>query len=107
MDTLFRFVAEKMGGEIDRGKLMEFSWELHLSQLKVDLQSNIVPIGKIERGIHYHRALLYKVVYAIEQEKIKSSSYSRYYTETFYKWWGPSPWLSALNHRPPTLTAMS
>ena len=65
---LRRFVADKMGGEIERGKLMEFSWELHISQLKVDLQSNIIPLGKIERGIHYHRALLYKVGSCLEKE---------------------------------------
>ena len=65
---LRRFVADKMGGEIERGKLMEFSWELHISQLKVDLQSNIIPLGKIERGIHYHRALLYKVGNCLEKE---------------------------------------
>lgn len=50
-----------MGGEIDRTKLCEFSWELHVSELKFELQSNIIPIGKIQRGIHYHRALLFKV----------------------------------------------
>ena len=52
-----------MGGPIDRGQLASFSWELALSQLKFELKSNIVPIGKIKYGIHYHRALLFKVCY--------------------------------------------
>uniref|UniRef100_H2YZ58 Armadillo repeat-containing protein 3 n=1 Tax=Ciona savignyi TaxID=51511 RepID=H2YZ58_CIOSA len=59
--ALAQFVVEKMGGEIDRGKMSDFSWELHIAELKFDLKSNIIPIGKIQCGIHYHRALLYKV----------------------------------------------
>lgn len=50
-----------MGGEIERGKLMEFAWELHVAEIKFELQSNIIPIGKIKRGTFYHRALLFKV----------------------------------------------
>ena len=57
----YRFVAEKLGGPIDRGQLMNFSWELQISQLKFDIKSNVVPIGMIKFGIHYHRALLFKV----------------------------------------------
>lgn len=51
-----------MGGEVEKERMSEFSWELHLSELKYELKSNIVPIGKIQRGIYYHRALLFKVV---------------------------------------------
>jgi len=50
-----------MGGEVERDKMVEFSWELSMAELKVELKSNIIPIGRITRGIHYHRALLYKV----------------------------------------------
>nr|XP_018668995.1 armadillo repeat-containing protein 3 isoform X1 [Ciona intestinalis] len=60
--ALAQFVVDKMGGEIDRGKMSDFSWELHIAELKYDLKSNIIPIGKIQYGIHYHRALLYKVL---------------------------------------------
>lgn len=59
---LARFVAEKMGGPIEKGKLVNFSWELLLSQLKYQLKSNIIPLGLVTKGIHYHRALLFKVL---------------------------------------------
>ena len=56
-----RFVVDRMGGPIDRGQVSNFSWELGISQLKYDLKSNVIPIGAIKAGIHYHRALLFKV----------------------------------------------
>ncbi|XP_018419688.1 PREDICTED: armadillo repeat-containing protein 3 [Nanorana parkeri] len=60
--ALAQFVAERMGGAIEREGVHEFSWELHISELKFELNSNVVPIGKIKKGIFYHRALLYKAV---------------------------------------------
>ncbi|XP_077010151.1 armadillo repeat-containing protein 3 isoform X2 [Tamandua tetradactyla] len=60
--TLAKYVAEKMGGPIARDKLYEFSWELHISELKFQLKSNVVPIGLIRKGIFYHRALLFKAL---------------------------------------------
>ncbi|XP_040208444.1 armadillo repeat-containing protein 3 [Rana temporaria] len=60
--ALAQFVAEKMGGAIEKDRLHEFSWELHISELKFELKSNVIPIGKIKKGIFYHRALLYKAV---------------------------------------------
>ena len=50
-----------MGGAIDRGQVSNFSWELPISQLKFDMKTNVIPIGMIKAGIHYHRALLFKV----------------------------------------------
>ena len=50
-----------MGGEVTRDDIPSFSYELSISQLKCDLNSNIIPIGKIGAGIFYHRALLFKV----------------------------------------------
>ncbi|XP_048462849.1 armadillo repeat-containing protein 3 [Rhincodon typus] len=57
-----RFVSEKMGGPISKEKLHEFTWELHIAELKSELKSNIIPIGKIQKGIYYHRALLFKAL---------------------------------------------
>lgn len=51
-----------MGGAVDRESLSTFSYELPIGQLKVELNSNIIPIGKIQTGIFYHRALLFKVI---------------------------------------------
>ncbi|XP_065442982.1 armadillo repeat-containing protein 3 isoform X3 [Chrysemys picta bellii] len=60
--TLALFVADKMGGPIERDKLHEFSWELHISEIEFELKCNVVPIGKIKKGTFYHRALLFKVI---------------------------------------------
>ncbi|RXM27283.1 Armadillo repeat-containing protein 3 [Acipenser ruthenus] len=56
------FVAEKMGGPVERDRLHEFFWELHVSELKFQLQSNVIPIGQIKKGTFYHRALLFKAL---------------------------------------------
>lgn len=56
-----RLVSEAMGGAVEMEKLHEFPWVLHLSELKFQLQSNVVPIGLIRNGIYCHRALLFKV----------------------------------------------
>ncbi|XP_066440975.1 armadillo repeat-containing protein 3 isoform X2 [Eleutherodactylus coqui] len=60
--ALAQFVAAKMGGLVAEDRLHEFSWELHVSELKYELQCNIVPVGRIKKGIFYHRALLYKAL---------------------------------------------
>ncbi|MEE6524482.1 hypothetical protein FKM82_023986, partial [Ascaphus truei] len=57
-----RFVADRMGGAIEHDKLHKLNWELHISELKYELKSNVIPIGKIKKGIFYHRALLFKVI---------------------------------------------
>ncbi|XP_008061832.1 armadillo repeat-containing protein 3 isoform X2 [Carlito syrichta] len=62
IEALARYVAEKMGGKIQKEKLPDFSWELHISELKFQLKSNVVPIGHIKKGIFYHRALLFKAL---------------------------------------------
>lgn len=62
MSFLCSFVSDKMGGAVDRESLSTFSYELPIGQLKVELNSNIIPIGKIQAGIFYHRALLFKVI---------------------------------------------
>ncbi|XP_063340038.1 armadillo repeat-containing protein 3 [Pelmatolapia mariae] len=59
-ESLARLVSEAMGGAVEMEKMHEFSWILHLSELKIQLQSNVIPIGFIKKGIYYHRALLFK-----------------------------------------------
>uniref|UniRef100_A0A3Q4G6S8 Armadillo repeat containing 3 n=1 Tax=Neolamprologus brichardi TaxID=32507 RepID=A0A3Q4G6S8_NEOBR len=39
---IFRLVSEAMGGAVEKEKMHEFSWILHLSELKIQLQSNIL-----------------------------------------------------------------
>ncbi|XP_056340294.1 armadillo repeat-containing protein 3 [Oenanthe melanoleuca] len=60
--ALAQFVADKMGGPVEREQLHNFWWELDISKIEFGLKSNIVPIGKIKRGSFYHRALLFKVL---------------------------------------------
>ena len=66
-----RLVAEKMGGAIERGKVANFSWELPLNQVRYELKSNVIPLGRVKAGIHIHRALLFKV--RLELASSKSS----------------------------------
>ncbi|XP_053198601.1 armadillo repeat-containing protein 3 isoform X2 [Scomber japonicus] len=58
--ALARLVSRVMGGAVEIEKLHEFPWELHLSELKFEFQSNVIPIGMIGKGIYCHRALLFK-----------------------------------------------
>uniref|UniRef100_A0A673VGD1 Armadillo repeat containing 3 n=1 Tax=Suricata suricatta TaxID=37032 RepID=A0A673VGD1_SURSU len=62
IEVLAKYVAEKMGGKVPKEKLPDFSWELHISELKFQLKSNVIPIGQIKKGIFYHRALLFKAL---------------------------------------------
>ncbi|CAO2594837.1 Armadillo repeat-containing protein 3 [Lemmus lemmus] len=62
IEALAKYVADKMGGKIPKEKLSDFSWELHISELKFQLKSNVIPIGYIKKGIFYHRALLFKAL---------------------------------------------
>ncbi|XP_056593979.1 armadillo repeat-containing protein 3 [Triplophysa dalaica] len=55
-------VCDAMGGQVEPEKLHDFLWELHISKLKLEINSNIIPIGKIKKGIYFHRALLFKVL---------------------------------------------
>ena len=50
-----------MGGACEKGWLQSFNYELHISDLKHEFNSNLVPIGRVKAGIFYHRALLFKV----------------------------------------------
>ena len=51
-----------MGGSVLKDDMASFSFELPISQLKTEMDSNVIPIGKIKFGIYYHRALLFKVL---------------------------------------------
>ncbi|KAM5338232.1 armadillo repeat-containing protein 3-like isoform 1-T2 [Glossophaga mutica] len=62
VEALAKYVAEKMGGRIPKEKLQNFGWQLHISEIKFQLKSNVVPIGQIKEGIFYHRALLFKAL---------------------------------------------
>eukprot|EP01135_Chromosphaera_perkinsii_P006278 Nk52_evm7s485 gene=Nk52_evmTU7s485 len=56
------FVSDQMGGVIPRDKISSFNFELPIATLKMQLKSNVVPIGMIKAGIFYHRGLLFKAL---------------------------------------------
>ena len=60
--TLAQYVSDKMGGAIDRDQLTSVPFELPLSNIKVELHSNVIPIGRVKLGVHQHRSLLFKAL---------------------------------------------
>ncbi|CAF3201262.1 unnamed protein product [Rotaria socialis] len=60
ISTLARFVSEKMGGTISPDDVATFGYEVAMNQLKAELHSNVVPIGRVRKGIHAQRAFLFK-----------------------------------------------
>jgi len=55
-------VCDAMGGQINPEKLGDFAYKFSITEKKMNLNSNIIPIGEITAGIFYHRALLFKVL---------------------------------------------
>ena len=50
-----------MGGKIAPDDIATFGYEVAMNQLKAELHSNVVPIGRIRKGVHAQRAFLFKV----------------------------------------------
>jgi hypothetical protein len=50
-----------MGGKISVDDIATFGYEVAMNQLKAELHSNIIPIGRIRKGVHAQRAFLFKV----------------------------------------------
>ncbi|KAH6571600.1 hypothetical protein BASA60_007072 [Batrachochytrium salamandrivorans] len=56
-------VSKVMGGEIDNSaRLSESGHRFRITALKLKGNSNVIPIGSIDIGIFYHRALLFKTL---------------------------------------------
>jgi hypothetical protein len=58
---LGQFVADRMGGPVGRDEIVNLGYELAINEIKYELKTNIIPLGKIYLGTYYHRALLFKV----------------------------------------------
>jgi armadillo repeat-containing protein 3 len=56
-------VSKAMGGAIVMSELADYNFKFRISELKLAQNSNVIPIGKINQGTFYHRALLFKVMY--------------------------------------------
>lgn len=50
-----------MGGTVSSDDVSTFGYEVAMNQLKAELHSNIVPIGRVRKGVHAQRAFLFKV----------------------------------------------
>jgi hypothetical protein len=50
-----------MGGPIGKEEIINLGYELAISEIKYEMKSNIIPLGKVQLGTYYHRALLFKV----------------------------------------------
>ncbi|KAL3319059.1 hypothetical protein Ciccas_002286 [Cichlidogyrus casuarinus] len=57
---LAMFVADKLGGQVSKIDLMNFRHDLDHASLKCRNNSNVIPMGSINKGVHIHRAILYK-----------------------------------------------
>lgn len=69
LKCLAEIVSEHMGGQMTHEDAAQGVAtpatanrhpKLHIAQIKLAQNSNVVPIGKIHHGIYYHRALLFK-----------------------------------------------
>nr|CAD7575280.1 unnamed protein product [Timema californicum] len=57
-----QFVAAQMSGPDPHRKCDVHQLELHLSEIKVELCNNVIPIGHIRVGSYLERALLFKIL---------------------------------------------
>jgi hypothetical protein len=55
-------VSNLMGGAIEESKLSEFGYKFRTTEVKLRLESNVIPISQISAGTFYHRALLFKAL---------------------------------------------
>jgi hypothetical protein len=55
-------VSKIMGGPISESQLSDFHFTFRVSELKIAQGSNVIPIGQINKGTFYHRALLFKAL---------------------------------------------
>ncbi|CAH8623013.1 unnamed protein product [Dicrocoelium dendriticum] len=55
-----KFVANCLGGEVNRDEFTSYRWELGIAEVRHEINSNVIPIGKIKLGGQLHRALLFK-----------------------------------------------
>ncbi|KAI6654585.1 hypothetical protein LOD99_981 [Oopsacas minuta] len=91
-----KLVSDQMGGEVEKSSLGSFDYHLHLSQLKYNRQSNLLPIGLIRQGFFQHRALLFK--FLSDQTGIRSTlvrgEYGRAWNEVMLPDPSPDPTLT-------------
>lgn len=70
VNTAAKLVSHHLGGCIERSREEDIQYKIHISELKVSLNSNVIPLGLVRRGTFYHRALLFKALL----DKVQSDS---------------------------------
>jgi Ethylene-responsive protein kinase Le-CTR1 len=50
------------GGAIERSRVANYPFKFRITELKLQGASNVIPIGLINKGTFYHRALLFKAL---------------------------------------------
>jgi HEAT repeat protein len=91
VEKLARYVCDAMGGPIEN--VSAFHYELPVGEVQHELRSNLVPLGEVKKGVHRHRALLFKVLcdqLAIGCSLIRGD-YNRYWNETVVEGVSDSP----------------
>ncbi|KAL7754213.1 hypothetical protein RI367_000194 [Sorochytrium milnesiophthora] len=60
LQRIAELVSQSMGGPIADEDVAQVPFKFKLAELKLQRQSNVIPLGLIERGVHAHRSLLFK-----------------------------------------------
>lgn len=56
-------VTDALGGVVrDSSKTADIGFKVHITSLKLEAKSNVLPIGLVKHGTFYHRALLFKAL---------------------------------------------
>jgi hypothetical protein len=55
-------VALTMGGRVEGERTSDFGFKFRITDLKLAYKSNVLPLGAIDQGTFYHRALLFKTI---------------------------------------------
>jgi hypothetical protein len=50
------------GGPLDKSQVSNYPFKFRITELKLQASSNVIPIGLINKGTFYHRALLFKAL---------------------------------------------
>ncbi|XP_046742406.1 armadillo repeat-containing protein 3 [Diprion similis] len=59
---LGEFVAQKMSGPDPTTNCIDHQLEIHLSEIKRDIGTNVIPLGQLQVGSYFERALLFKII---------------------------------------------
>ncbi|OAF70700.1 Beta-catenin-like protein [Intoshia linei] len=62
VEALAMFVSKSMGGFVQSLSIKDCKYQLNLSELRNSLNTNVIPIGLIFKGLQDYRAVLFKIL---------------------------------------------